>query len=399
MSAREIALRTTVVVATLLALLILWQVGVAVAILLASLALGACMYPLVEHLQERGWPRLGAIALAVAGSLLVLLGFAVMMAVPLAADLQEISQDVTQSIESLATEDPDHWLLRAVRPKPAAETNDETPAAAPVSPGVGSLMSSAVGTVTDLIQLGAHFAVCIALSVYWTIDRQRIERLWLSLVPVKRRVPAQKLWQSVERELGAYLRSELAQGLLAALLLWGGFELLGLRYAALAALAAAVLSMIPWLGSLFAIAAVLLLSSGKLVDPEFPWFSMQSWVAIGYLAVVLAFLEFVVEPRLFKCDRYNSLWTALTTLALTMTFGVWGLLFGPAVGYSIQIVLRHLHPLLFYEPAKKPTLAAIEARLALLRSQCQGEETPPEILSFIDRLEAVVESQAAATTT
>lgn len=395
MSTREIALRTTVVVATLLALLILWQIGVSVAILLASLALGACMYPLVEHLQERGWPRLGAIALAVAGSLLLILGFAVSMAVPLAADLQEISQDVTESIERLAIADPDHWLLRAVRPAPAPAAGEE--AATPVaSPGVGTLMRSAVGTVTDLIQLGAHFAICIALSVYWTIDRQRIERLWLSLVPVKRRVPAQKLWQSVERELGAYLRSELAQGLLAALLLWAGFELLGLRYAALAALAAAVLSMIPWLGSLFAIAAVLVLSSGKLVDLELPWFSIQSWVAIGYLAMVLAFLEFVIEPRLFKCDRYNSLWTVLTTLALTMTFGVWGLLFGPAVGYGIQIVLRHLHPLLFYEPVKKPTLAAIEARLALLRSQCQSEDTPPEILSFIDRLETILESQATA---
>ena len=51
MNARDIAKRAAAVVATLIALLILWQISVAVAIFFAALALGACMYPLVELVQ------------------------------------------------------------------------------------------------------------------------------------------------------------------------------------------------------------------------------------------------------------------------------------------------------------------------------------------------------------
>jgi predicted PurR-regulated permease PerM len=392
MNAREIALRTAIVVATVLALLVLWQVSAAVAVLLSALAISACLYPLVEHLQERGWPRLAAIGLAVAGSLVVVIGFVVTLAVPVASNVQLLTSDLTAIVEELVETSPNHWLLRYVGPLPTAE--DASPASAPA---IVQTVRSLVGTAAGIMELGGHAAICIALSVYWTIDRQRLERLWLSLVPVKRRAAAVKIYQSVERELGAYLRSELAQGLLGALLLWAGFEGLGLRYAALAAVVAAVLMMIPWLGNLLAIAAVLVLSSGKWMDPASAWVPGNAGFAAVYLIGIVLFLEFVIEPRLFNRDRYNSLWTALVTLALTYSFGVWGLLFGPPVGYGTQIILRQFYPLFFYEPAPPANVSTITARLAAMRERYPQGEMPPEVASLLDRLETLVQSHEVAT--
>ncbi len=396
MSLRKIMLHTSVVVATLLALLTLWQVSVAVAIFLVALALGACMYPLVEHLKERGWGRSVAIALAVCGSLTLVTGFVVTLAFPIANDIQELGHDATVVSEELAARYPDHWLVKTVREDTDDDAEEAATPAASLAPAVAQTMRSLVGTATELFQLGAHAAICVALSVYWTIDRQRIERLWLSLVPIRRRKATQKMATAVEREVGAYLRNELAHVLLATMLLWAGFEMLGMRYAALAALVAAFLQILPWLGNVMAVAAVMVLASGKWLDLANPWLPMSGWMAIGYLVVVLLFLEYVIEPRLFNRDRYNSFWTVLTTIALTFTFGIWGLLFGPAVGYTIQIILRQLHPLFFYEPARVKSIDSIAQQLSDLRLRYPVEDTPPEILSFFDRLEAIVESRVVA---
>lgn len=396
MSLKRLVLHVAAVVGTILGLLILWQMSVAVTIFLAALALGACMYPLVEHLQNRGWPRMAAIALAVCGSLAIMVGFVGALAVPIAMDIQEFGQDATLIVEELSKRQPDHWLLKTFRFEANSVDGRQADSTNETMSMFGQSMRSLVGTAAELMQLGAHAAICLALSVYWTIDRKRLERLWLSLIPVKQRGSAQKMSTAVEREVGAYLRNELAQGLLATLLLWAGFEALGLRYAALAALLAAVFQMLPWLGNIMAVVAVLVLSSGKWLGLENPWVPSLSWVAVGYLVVVLLFLELVVQPRLFNRDRYNSFWTVLTTLALMFTFGVWGLLFGPAVGYSIQIIIRQMHPLFFYEPSRAPSLDAIADQLAILRLRYPKEDTPPEILSFFDRLEAIVESRSVA---
>lgn len=398
MNLKTIAKHAAAVVATILAVLVLWQISVAVTVLLSALALGACMYPLVEHLQQRGWPRLAAIALAVCGSLLLVVGFCMALAVPIAVDLQEMVSDVTTTAEELSTRYPDNWLvqrMQATSPDEAAGEEEGT-AAPPWMTAIMQSLHSLVGTATDLTQLGANIAITVALSVYWTIDRQRFERLWLSLVPVKRRAATQKMVGSVEREVGAYLRNELAQALLATMLLWAGFEVLGLRYAALCALVAGVLQILPWLGNFMALGAVMVLSSGKWLDLANPWLPINSWGAILYLVVVLLFLEFVIEPRLFNRDRYNSFWTALVTIAMTFTFGVWGLLFGPAVGYSLQIALRQIHPLLFYEPARTTSFDMVGEQLAGMRLRYQVEEASPEIMSFVDRLEAVVQTRATA---
>jgi predicted PurR-regulated permease PerM len=400
MNWKRFAWQTATVVVTLLALLVLWQMSVAVAIFLCALALGACMYPLVEHLQERGWSRGVSIGLAVAGSLTLVIGFFGALAVPIATDVQRLSTDLTVAFEESAELYPDHWLLKSLRPPAEPATNTETDDATPAPPPVlAQAMRSVLGTAGGLFELGAHVAICIALSVYWTIDRQRIERLWLSLVPVKRRQGAQKMAGAVERELGAYLRAELAQGLLATMLLWAGFYVLGFRYAALAALVAAILSLLPWLGNVFAVGAVLVLSSGKLMDLEHPWITAHGWMAAAYVAIVIAFLQFVIEPRLFNRERYNALWTVLVTIALTYSFGIWGLLFGPAVGYSLQILVRQIHPLVFYEPTRFRSLDNIAVQVAQLRERYPRETTPPEILSFVDRLESIVEARAVAETT
>jgi predicted PurR-regulated permease PerM len=193
------------------------------------------------------------------------------------------------------------------------------------------------------------------------------------------------------------LRSEFIQAFIAMLLLWIGFELFGLPYPALTATLAALCTLIPWAGTVLATVVVFGLGSPAIANPLGSIVNLQGWLALVYMVAVLCFLEFIVEPRLFRRNRYNSLFTALTTVALTLALGVGGLILGPLVGYVIQIVARLIYPRLIYQPAVPETLPEISERLEQLRFRAESnQETPPEVQSLLERLTKIVESQRLA---
>src|SRR5690606_33866595 len=94
-----------------------------------------------------------------------------------------------------------------------------------------TVFGEAVINVTQ--NLGAiigQFLLAMVLSIYWTADQLRFERFWLSLLPVVQRARAREVWHSIEAQVGAYLRSEIAQSVLAGLLLAPGFWVMGIDY-------------------------------------------------------------------------------------------------------------------------------------------------------------------------
>jgi putative permease len=379
------------IVVTLLALITLWAAGSAVAIFLASLAVAAALHPQVEYFKGRGWPSWAAAGFVAGMCALVVVVSAVLLAPSLVANLQLLENDISLAVTSFVESSPDHWLARLGKPT----NNAEGATAGPDMNNLGALIiAPLIGTAKGLVELSALSGICIALAFYWTLDRERFERLWLSLVPVHRRVGAQRMWQSIEREVGAYLRSECIQFFLALMLLWIVFMLLDLRYAALVALLAGSLTLIPWLGTLFAAAVVLLLTSPKLVDWSGAWFTWQSWTAFAAIILVLCLLEFIVEPRLFQRDRYNPLWTALTAILMAATWGFWGLLFGPLVGFVLQILVRQVYPRLVQVQPRITNEAAFSDRLAELEVRfAEQQEVPPELISLKQRLLDIIEQR------
>jgi len=64
--------------------------------------------------------------------------------------------------------------------------------------------------------------VILFLSIYWSINQIHFERLWLSLLPSGQRKQARGIWRTVEPDIGAYIRGEVIQSLLAGLLIRPG---------------------------------------------------------------------------------------------------------------------------------------------------------------------------------
>jgi predicted PurR-regulated permease PerM len=226
--------------------------------------------------------------------------------------------------------------------------------------------------------------IALFLSVYWSINQNHFERLWLSLLPAEQRKRARSIWRSIEADLGAYSRSEIIQSVLAVIALGVGYYLLGSPYPTLLAVTGAIAWLIPVVGGILAL--VLPFVIGLLNGPQL------ALLSVLYTVVVLVILQTSVEPRLFKIKQDNPLLTFVILLAMADAFGLLGIIVAP----PISVILQSLWRLLINENVSTETVVHVsdlrerQAKLQAAIEQMEGEP-PPQVVSSMERLTSLLE--------
>src|SRR3989304_4033119 len=252
----------TAVMTTLLALVVLWQFRIVVVYVLISLALAAALRPLVNRLVGRGfmvrtvWILLYLVALGSFSYLLFITGKTALNEIQQLAHTVSVQDEWRLPIWLEGSSFQQALVARLPPPSKLFEavTGDQgqlvLPAILGFTQGIGGVVSGGF--------------VVLFLSLYWSINQIHFERLWLSLLPSELRKHARSIWRTIEPDLGAYIRSEVVQSLLAALLLGFGYWLLGSPYPTLLALISALAWLIPVVGA--ALAVILPLLMGLLTS-------------------------------------------------------------------------------------------------------------------------------------
>jgi predicted PurR-regulated permease PerM len=226
--------------------------------------------------------------------------------------------------------------------------------------------------------------VILFLSIYWSISHVHFERLWLSLLLPGQRKRARDIWRTIELNLGAYIRSELIQSFLAALLLGLGYWLLGSQYPTLLALIGALAWLVPVVGA--ALAVILPLSMGLLTSVQLGLFTAL------YTLIVLIVLQVWVEPHLFRRKWDNPILTLVILLAMADAFGLLGVLVAPPLSAVCQILWNLLfrNRLASGAAAQISDLKERQTRLwAAIKEM--DEEPPPLVISSMQRLTNLLE--------
>jgi predicted PurR-regulated permease PerM len=217
------------------------------------------------------------------------------------------------------------------------------------------------------------------------------ERLLLSLVTVDRRTQVRLIWRGIEKGVGAYMRSEFLQSLLAGFLLWLGYRLMGLDYPVLLAVVGALAWLIPWFGAVIAMIPPLIvgLDSGLALGIT----------AAGYTLLVLVVQEYIIEPKIFRRNSYSSLVLVLTILVLADAFGLVGLILAPLVSATIQNIFKYLirtpdtpGPTINESELSNNPTAALRERLKEMQAGIEGglHTSSPSIVSLTGRLNELI---------
>jgi predicted PurR-regulated permease PerM len=379
---KQVAIISAAVMTTLLALVVFWQFRIVVIYIMVSLALAAMVRPLILDWKSRGLiMRLVLILLYLAG--FGIFGFLLLLVGRYALnDVQQLAQTLSvQGVWKMPA-----WLegsafqkaLITWMPTPdklfEAVTGEQgqfvLPAMLNFTEGIGTFVSGIL--------------LILLLSIYWSINQIHFERLWLSLLPSEQRKHARGIWREIEPDLGAYIRSELVQSLLAVLLLSIGYWLLGSPYPILLALLGALAWLVPVVGAALAVLPPLLI--GMLTSVPLSLFTV-----IYTLMVVLA-LQLWVEPRLFKRNWDNPILTLIIMLAMADAFGLLGVIIAPPLSAVCQIVWNLLVSNRLASGATVQISDLKERQQHLWAVIKEMEESPPPlVLSSMERLTALIE--------
>jgi putative permease len=370
------------VMTTLLALIILWQFRIVVVYALISLTLAAAVRPLVKRLLMHGfllrlaWIVLYLAALSIFGLLIYL---AVVSAV---SEIQHLAQSVSvQDAWKLPV-----WLEGSVfQQLLVGQLPPPSKLFEAVTGSQGQLVLPAIfGFTQGIADVVGGIFVVLFLSLYWIVDQIHFERLWLSLLPSVQRKQARDIWRTIEPNLGAYIRSQIVFSLLAGIILFLGYWVLGSPYPTLLALAGALACLLPMVGAPLALISPLIV--GLLTGVQLSLFTVL------YTLIVLIVLGVWVKPRLFNRRWDNPILTLVILIALANAFGLIGIVVAPPFSAVCRILWSLLvsHRLASGAAAQVSDLKERQERIwATLRAM---DEPPlPLVTSSMERLTNLIE--------
>ena len=336
--------RAILLVFTLLVLVFLVRelrsviVQLLLAILLASAASRAVDALTVSDRARRGrWrPGRGLAALIVflAAFLVLVLGGLVIVAT-VGPDLRALGGTLPEYARRIQLASDD---LLARNPDIASRVSGAVPSLQDLFSGAMPVLAQAsrlLGVATAVFSGLLYLLFTLILSLYLTIDGDRIRRYLIEFLPFDRHTQALMITDRIGARLGAWARGEALLGVIIGTMTWVGAVALGLPYAGALALIAAVGELIPNLGPI--VAAIPLVTIGFLSSPT------QGLLAL-VLAVVIQQLENnLIVPRVMsQAVELHPVAVMLAILAGGELLGIPGALLAVPIVASLSVIVQEV---------------------------------------------------------
>ena len=385
---KQLAWYTIVTLSTLAGVFLLWELRTAVILFILSLTVAAILRPLVDYLVQRRLPRGLALTITYFLVFSLIVGLGLFLGGPIIAELQALATNLPVNYEHIKAQ----WLTASLFQQVLARSFPDLNSFSQIlSKGMGnSTVQNFLGMTLGSFDLLSNVMIVLILSIYWSADQEHFKRLWLSLFPAELRSRWRDVWQNIENEIGSYLRSELIQSLLTVIFLAVGYRLIGLNYPVLLALIGAVGWSIVWFGGLVVVIPALL--AGLSISPA------VGLLAAAFSILLLSFLEFVVEPRLFNRERLSSLLVVITVLLMVKQFGIIGFFIAPPLAAAFSILVNHVFQTstasatISLPPPPTVQFEILRERLNTVQSIIDKRPEPPqpEIINLVNRLDKLV---------
>jgi predicted PurR-regulated permease PerM len=113
---------------------------------------------------------------------------------------------------------------------------------------VGAVLKAITGFVGGVATIVIGFVSVVVIGFYWVMLRDKPQQIFLSVIPPTSRDYASSVLTELANKIGGYVRGELLLGLIIGVLSYIGLLILGVDYALLLAVVAAITELIPTVG-------------------------------------------------------------------------------------------------------------------------------------------------------
>ena len=242
-------------------------------IFLFALIIASAIGPFANWLETKRFPRLLGVLLLFL-TVLGLMAFLLSLVVPFIS--QEVSQLLVVLPETLSKLSSSLERAQAGAPQYLDFVSEIQNILETFSTYLQQSAQSVVGLVISIFGGVTSFIAILVISFYLSVTKNGIQNFLDSIVPDKYEAYAVNLWKRSEIKVGRWLQGQILLGLIMGLVVYVGLSLMGIKYALLLGLLAAILEIVPMVGPvLAAIPAVF------LAFMQAP--SMGLWVILFYV--------------------------------------------------------------------------------------------------------------------
>lgn len=181
-----------------------------------------------------------------------------------------------------------------------------------LSTGVGNTIGTFFGSVANIVLIAV-------ISFYLSIQEKGVENFLRIITPVKNELYVISLWQRTERKIALWIRGQMLLGLIVGAILFIGLSIIGVKYALLLAVLAALSELIPY-GLLLAFIPTVAIAYSEGSLP------IAGWTILLY-AIVQQLENYVLVPVIVKRSIGISPLVVIIALLVGATLaGFWGVL-------------------------------------------------------------------------
>lgn len=355
---------TTVAIIIVLALLLLRAMGGLLNPFLWALVTAYLLNPLVRALAERSHVRRfwWVLLIYIITGFLIFAGFTslwprlISQFNDLQSALPDFARTTSQWFEGRGIFTFGNFVID-MRPAEADVVKWFTDIASQLSASVPELV---FGVIERLILL----LIYLVVTFYLLLQADQLAEALYGLIPAPYRTEIRELGRSIDRVLGAYIRSQLLLIMLMAVLTYIPLTLLGVKYALVLAIAAGFLEVIPFVGPYTAAGSAMLVAMLQTTTP-FGWPNWVLAVVIGIIYLVLRQMEdHLIIPNLVgHIVKLHPILVILSILAGGHLGGALGLLIAVPLAATVRIILAYLYSKLVDSPTPVSEIRAHEREL------------------------------------
>ncbi len=336
-SLRQLVGGTLVVVAVAAAFWLIIRFYELIFLLIVAIIIGIVMKPAILWLQKRGVPRSVGVLIVYS---LILIPFLILIWLSAPLLIEQTARIVQSLGESYSIVyqrmlgSPSLMMRRiaAELPFEIGMAVSPVPDDSQTEASTSELASMWASSTLVLRSVAAALTLC-AMTFYWTVESERLQKMILLLIPMAHRQELQELGQAIEVKLSRYLVGQLILCLAIGVLSFVVYLALGLPNALLLAVFAGLMEAVPNIGPIIgAVPAVIMAFSVS------PTTALAVLVASGLIQLAENYL---LVPRIMgEAIGVRPLVILLAWLAFSSFFGVAGAIVAIPLGVVIQLVVE-----------------------------------------------------------
>ena len=247
--------------AVILGIALVYYVSDVIAALAFAIIIASGLEPAIEWLKRRRIPRILAVIMLYVGMGLVVALFAYLVFPILFEEIQNVSTNFPLLQRQLLKELDKFGVLpfsSLFGGGSGGLLQDPTQYLERLSGGVFDVVASLFGGLIA-------FVLVVVLSFYLATQERGIENFLRLVTPLSREAYVIDLWSRAQKKLGYWVRAQVLLGAIVGVLIFLGLTFLGVKYAVILAVLAAVLEVIPVAGPI--LAAIPAVSLALLASP------------------------------------------------------------------------------------------------------------------------------------